>query len=135
MSILIANLTDIAVRYPAYHLSYPKEHLTLVKNEANVAVDLCCITSLARRRALYEFLETVPANKVHEFGGDSIFVEDSYGHAIMAKENIARVLAERMMNGDMTAERAAAVGRWLLRENAIEWFNLWGKVPAKVLGS
>ena len=47
----------------------------------------------------------------------------------------ARVLAERVSDGDMTAERATQVGCWLLRDNAIEWFGLKEKVPAEVLGS
>jgi uncharacterized protein len=127
------------VRFDIYHISYPyqEELLTLAKNFANVAIDFCwmwIINPTAGRRALSEFLEAVPANKIHGYGGDFIFVEGTYGHAIMAKENIARVLAEKVADGDMGMERALTVGRWLLRDNPIAWFGLRDKVPPEVLG-
>ncbi len=128
------------VRFDIYHISYPyqEELLTLAKNFPNVAIDFCwmwIINPAAARRALREFLDAVPANKIHGFGGDFIFVEGTYGHAIMAKENIARVLAEKVSDGEMTVERAITVGRWLLRDNPIAWFGLQGKVPVEVLGT
>jgi hypothetical protein len=128
------------VRFDIYHISYPyqEELLTLAKNFANVAIDFCwmwIINPTAGRRALSEFLDAVPANKIHGFGGDFIFVEGTYGHAIMAKQQIARTLAEKVSEGDMTTERAMTVGRWLLRDNPIHWFGLRDKVPAEVLGA
>ncbi len=128
------------VRFDIYHISYPyqDELLALAKNFANVAIDFCwmwIINPAAGRRALSEALDTVPANKIHGFGGDFIFVEGTYGHAIMARENTARVLAEKVAGGEMSVERAATVGRWLLRDNPIEWFGLREKVPAEALGS
>ena len=123
------------VRFDVYHISYPyqDELATLAKNFSNVAIDFCwmwIINPAAGRRALGEFLEAVPANKIHGFGGDFIFVEGSYGHAIMAKENIARTLADKVADGDMTMDRALQVGRWLLYDNPIGWFRLEGKMPA-----
>ena len=127
------------VRFDIYHISYPyqDELLTLAKNFSNVAIDFCwmwIINPSAARRALSEFLDAVPANKIHGFGGDFIFVEGTYGHAVMAKENIARVLAEKVSEGSMTAARAFQVGKWLLRDNPIRWFGLRDKVPPEVLG-
>jgi len=138
---LLANLffKYPKVRFDIYHISYPyqEELATLAKNFPNVAVDFCwmwIINPAAGRRALSDFLDTVPANKIHGFGGDFIFVEGSYGHAVMAKENIARVLAEKVAEGAMSGKRAFTVGRWLLRDNPIAWFGLRGKVPPEVLG-
>ena len=127
------------VRFDIYHISYPyqEELVTLVKNFPNVAVDFCwmwIVNPAAGRRALSDFLDAVPANKIHGFGGDFIFIEGSYGHAIMAKDNIARVLAEKVNEGSMTVERARQVARWILRDNPIQWFGLEDKVPAEVLG-
>lgn len=127
------------VRFDIYHISYPyqEELVTLVKNFPNVAVDFCwmwIINPAAGRRALSDFLDAVPANKIHGFGGDFIFIEGSYGHAVMAKDNIARVLAEKVSEGSMTEERARQVARWILRDNPIHWFGLKEKVPAEVLG-
>jgi len=127
------------VRFDIYHISYPyqEELVTLVKNFPNVAVDFCwmwIVNPAAGRRALSDFLDAVPANKIHGFGGDFIFIEGSYGHAVMAKDNIARVLAEKVSEGSMTEERARQVAGWILRDNPIHWFGLKEKVPAEVLG-
>lgn len=128
---LLANLFQRYpnVRFDVYHISYPyqDELLTLAKNFANVAIDFCwmwIINPAAGRRALSEYLDAVPANKIHGFGGDFIFVEGSYGHAIMAKEEIARTLAAKVDDGDLSLARAKTVGRWLLRDNPIRWFRL-----------
>jgi len=127
------------VRFDIYHISYPyqEELVTLVKNFPNVSVDFCwmwIVNPAAARRALSDFLDAVPANKIHGFGGDFIFIEGSYGHAVMAKDNIARVLAEKVSEGSMTTRRAEQVAEWILRDNAIRWFGLKTKVPEKVLG-
>jgi hypothetical protein len=127
------------VRFDIYHISYPyqEELVTLVKNFPNVAVDFCwmwIVNPAAGRRALSDFLDAVPANKIHGFGGDFIFIEGSYGHAAMAKDNIARVLAEKVNEGSLTVERARQVARWILRDNPIHWFGLKDKVPAEDLG-
>lgn len=139
-AVLLSNLffKYPKVRFDIYHISYPyqEELLTLAKNFPNVAIDFCwmwIINPAAGRRALSEFLDAVPANKIHGFGGDFIFVEGTYGHAIMAKENIARVLAEKVADKEMSVERAITIGQWLLRDNPIAWFGLRGKVPAEVL--
>jgi predicted TIM-barrel fold metal-dependent hydrolase len=127
------------VRFDIYHISYPyqEELVTLVKNFPNVAVDFCwmwIVNPAAGRRALSDFLDAVPANKIHGFGGDFIFIEGSYGHAVMAKDGIARVLAEKVGEGSITEARARQLARWILRDNAIQWFDLKEKVPAEVLG-
>jgi len=127
------------VRFDIYHISYPyqEELVTLVKNFPNVSVDFCwmwIVNPAAGRRALSDFLDAVPANKIHGFGGDFIFIEGSYGHAVMAKNNIARVLAEKVAEGSFSEERAHQVARWILRDNQINWFGLREKVPAEVLG-
>ena len=128
---LLANLFTRYpnVRFDVYHISYPyqEELLTLAKNFPNVAIDFCwmwIINPAAGRRALSDCLDAVPANKIHGFGGDFIFVEGSYGHAIMAKEQIARTLAGKVDDGDMSLARAQTVGRWLLHDNPKRWFRL-----------
>ena len=69
-------------------------------------------------------LDTVPANKIHGFGGDYIFVEGSYGHAVIARREIARVLCEKVEEGRFSEEYAVEVGHMLLRDNALENFAL-----------
>ncbi|MBN1401807.1 MAG: amidohydrolase family protein [Anaerolineae bacterium] len=140
-----ALLSNLFVKYPKvrfdiYHISYPyqEELATLAKNFPNVAIDFCwmwIINPAAARRALSDFLDAVPANKIHGFGGDFIFIEGTYAHALMAKEGIARTLAGKVMDGDLSVERAIEIGRWLLRDNPIHWFGLRDKVAPDVLGA
>lgn len=129
-----AKLANLFMKYPKtnfdiYHISYPyqDEVVTLAKNFPNVTADFCwmwVINPAAGRRALSEMLDAVPANKIHGFGGDYRIVEAAYGHAMIAKREIARVLAEKVEEGRFTEDYAAEVGRRLLRDNAMENFGL-----------
>jgi predicted TIM-barrel fold metal-dependent hydrolase len=116
-----ALLSNLFFRYPQvrfniYHISYPyqEELLTLAKNFANVAIDFCwmwIINPAAGRRALSEFLDAVPANKIHGFGGDFIFVEGTYGHANGQGEHRAdagRKVRRRDERGGACARHGAA---------------------------
>jgi hypothetical protein len=82
------------------------------------------INPAAARRALSDMLDAVPANKIHGFGGDYIFVEGAYGHAMVARREIPRVLCEKVEEGRFTEEYALEVGRMILRDNAIANFGL-----------
>jgi len=129
-----ALMSNLFMKYPntrfdLYHISYPyQEELAVVaKNFRNVFVDFCwmwIINPAAARRALSDMLDAVPANKIHGFGGDFIFVEGSYGHCVIARREISRVLCEKVEEGRFAEDYAVRVGRMLLRENAIENFGL-----------
>jgi len=116
-------------RFDLFHAGYPyvSEVATLVKNFANVAVDLCWVYAISpwvARRALHEFLETVPANKIFGFGGDYIFVEGTYAHAEMARESICHVLVEKVQAGYLEEDEAVGLAEKLLRSNAMRFYNL-----------
>lgn len=129
-----ALMANLFLKYPKtgfdiYHISYPyqDELATLAKNFANVTVDFCwmwIINPAAGRRALSEMLDCVPANKLHGFGGDFIFVEGTYAHVKMARREIGRVLCEKVEEGRFGEEYALQVGQMLLRQNALDHFNL-----------
>ena len=129
-----AFLANLFLKYPGttfdiYHISWPyhEEATVLAKNFANVTIDFCWnwVGPIATtRRALADMLDTVPASKIHGFGGDYNFVEGTYAHAVMARREIARVLAEKVDERRFTEEYAVDVGRMLLRDNAIENFGL-----------
>lgn len=126
------HLTNLFFLYPKvkfdlFHMSYPYqgELATLAKLFPNVYVDLCwahVIAPGATRRALSEFLETVPANKILGFGGDYSWVELSYAHAQMARRNIALVLAAKTEEGVCSEPEAFEIGRMLLSDNAARLF-------------
>ena len=129
-----ALMCELFLKYPKtrfdiFHISYPyQEELTVItKNFPNVFVDFCwmwIINPSAARRALSDMLDTVPASKIHGFGGDFIFVEGAYGHSVIARREIARVLCEKVEEGRFTEDYASDVGRMLLRENAERNFDL-----------
>jgi predicted TIM-barrel fold metal-dependent hydrolase len=116
-------------KFDIFHGGYPytSELATLAKNFQNVYIDMCwlhIISPNVSRRALHEWLETVPQNKIMGFGGDYIFVEGAYAHSRIARENIARVLIEKVEEGYLEEEEALKIANRLLRENPRELFNL-----------
>ena len=84
-------------------------------------MDAHCIADGARA-ALHEMLDSVPLNKIFGFGGDYRYPELSYAHLMMARRNIARVLAERVEDGSLTEEEAASTAKWLLYDNPAKLF-------------
>lgn len=128
------HLVNLFLQYPQarfdiFHAGYPyqSELATLGKNFQNVYVDLCwvhIISPYVARATLHEWLETIPHNKIFGFGGDYGPVELAYGHCVMARENIARVLSEKVEEGLYSVAQARVVGARLLHDNANEFFGL-----------
>jgi len=115
------------VKFDVFHGGYPytSELATLAKNFPNVYVDLCwlhIISPAVARRVLSELIDTVPSNKILGFGGDYRFVEGVYGHALLARENTARVLAEKVEDDAFTQKEALLLAQRLLRDNANELY-------------
>ncbi|RJS82490.1 amidohydrolase [Candidatus Bathyarchaeota archaeon] len=115
------------VKFDIFHGSYPYigELAALAKNFPNVYVDMCwlhIISPYKAREALSEWLDTVPSNKIFGFGGDYRFIEGVYGHSVIARENIAKVLADKVAEGILTDEQAMKIAEKLLRKNAEELF-------------
>jgi len=127
-----AHLTNLFMeyreaRFDIFHGSYPYtgELAALAKNFPNVYVDMCwlhIISPHVARTALSEWLDTVPGNKIFGFGGDYRFVEGVYGHAVLARENIGRVLMDKVENDGMSEREATYLARRILRDNAWEFF-------------
>ena len=98
-------------KFDIFHGGWPYcgELGALAKNFPNVYIDMCwmhIISPSRSRSALSDLLDEVPANKIMGFGGDYLFVEGVYGHAVIAKENIARVFAEKVDEGSYTMDEA-----------------------------
>jgi hypothetical protein len=114
-------------RFDIFHGSWPYcgELSALAKNFPNVYIDMCwmhIISPSRSRSALSEWLDEVPANKILGFGGDYRFVEGVYGHAIIARDNIAKVLASKVDDGIYRLKQAKKYASWLLKENAAKLF-------------
>jgi len=82
------------------------------------------ISPYAARRILSEWIETLPSNKIFGFGGDYLIVEGAYAHAKMARDNIARVLQEKVEEGYFSPPEALEFARKILRDNPLEVFNI-----------
>jgi len=98
----------------------------LAKLFPNVYADFCwahIVSPSVSRRALHEFLEMIPLNKISGFGGDYRYPELSYGHLQMARENVAQVLAEKVQAGFCSETEAIEIGRMLMYDNPASLFG------------
>ena len=117
-------------RFDIFHLGYPwvREALMLGKGFANVWLNLCWTHIISQRFAvagLDEAVDLVPMNKILAFGGDyAVPVEKVYGHLVMAREDVAEVLARRITSGQMTESQALDLGRKWFWDNAIDLYKL-----------
>ncbi len=127
---LLANLfmEYYDVPFDIFHGSYPytKELATLAKNFPNVYIDMCwlhIISSHTAEEALSDWLDAVPANKILGFGGDYRFVEGVYGHSVIARRNISKVLRRKVDRGRFSEEEAKKIAEMILRDNVLEIFK------------
>ncbi len=109
------------VRFALLHLGWPDggECITLAKNFPNAHADMAWVWAISPpggRAVLRELLETVPASKLHAFGGDWHEVEGAYGHAQLAREGVAQVLADRVAEGTDSIQEARRLARMILFE-------------------
>ncbi len=116
-------------RFVLMHGGYPygTELLAMAKNLPNVTLDMCwtyVISPSFASRFLNEAIETVPADKVLGFGGDYQVAEGAYAHAMICREVVSKVLADKVAAGYWSEAEALAYARGLLRENAIRVFGL-----------
>jgi predicted TIM-barrel fold metal-dependent hydrolase len=114
-------------RFVLFHGGYPwtRDFIALGKMFPNVWLDLCwvwVISPRAGRGMLHEMIETLPQNKVTAFGGDYIFIEGTYGHSVLARQNITRVLEEKVAEGWFGEDDARQYARAVMYDNARELY-------------
>lgn len=118
------------VRFDLYHLGYPwvRESIMLGKGFANAWLNFCWTHVISQRfatDALDEVIDLVPVNKIIAFGGDyALPVEKVYGHLVMAREDLARVLAARIERGQFGEEQALELARKWLWDNPRDLYRL-----------
>jgi len=116
-------------KFDVFHGAYPYtgELLALAKNFPNVYLDLCwlhIISPSAGARVLHEAIETIPANKIFAFGGDFIIPEGAYGHSVMARQVVSRVLTEKVAEGYLSEDEAVGLAGRILRDNPAALYRL-----------
>jgi predicted TIM-barrel fold metal-dependent hydrolase len=117
------------VRFNLLHggLPFVDEAGMLAKYFPNVTVDMAWMHAISPElsvRALRDWVDLVPRNKVLGFGGDYHVVEKVYGHLVLARENIASALAGKAAQGAMSSQDASAWVRALLWENPRALYGL-----------
>ncbi len=123
-------LAHRGTRFDLYHAGIPwvREIGVLAKGLPNCWLNMCWCHIISQRMsvsALDEWLDLVPLTKIIGFGGDySRPVEKIYGHLVMAREDLAEVLAGRVERGTMTYTEAVAAARLMLFDNARELYAL-----------
>lgn len=115
------------VRWDIFHIGYPYQEklCVLAKCFANVFIDFSwmhIVSPEVCRRALNEYLETIPSNKILGFGGDFLYAELTYAHAKMARRAVAQVLAAKVVEGFCSEAEALELGHRILYENAAGLF-------------
>jgi predicted TIM-barrel fold metal-dependent hydrolase len=110
------------VRFNLLHAGLPfvDEAGLLAKYFPNVTIDMAWMHAISPEisvRALRDWIDLVPRNKVLGFGGDYHVVEKVYGHLVLARDNIATALTDRVEQGSMGREEARAWVHALLWEN------------------
>ncbi|HYK89569.1 MAG TPA: amidohydrolase family protein [Acidobacteriota bacterium] len=116
-------------RFVLMHGGYPYggELLAMAKNLPNVTIDMCwtyIISPAFAARFLDEAIETVPSDKILGFGGDYQIPEGSYAHAMLCREVVSKVLADKVLSGYWSEAEALKYARALLRDNALRVFKL-----------
>jgi hypothetical protein len=120
------------VTFDLFHMGYPYmgELGALAKNFRNVTIDMCwghIISPEAARRALVEWLDAVPANKISAFGGDYCFPEGVYGHQYLARRNVAAALTQKVQDDTFDLDRAQEIAHRLFIDNPRRIFRLHQK--------
>jgi len=127
------KLINLFMKYPEarfvlFHGGYPwtGEYAALGKMFPNVYLDLVWLPQISREKAVLaidEMFDCVPYNKFF-WGGDCAFIEETTGSLEYGKEVLAEVLANRIERGLLTDDVAFDIVKKVLRENAVEVFNL-----------
>ena len=105
----VREIAVLAKYFPGVHLNMAWMHI---------------ISPAQSRAALSEWLDLVPNTKIFGFGGDYHIVEKVYGHLKMARQNIARVLAEKVGGGSFSRTEASLVARRLMFDNPNDFYRL-----------
>ena len=117
------------VRFDLMHASWPwtSELGAIAKNYPNVYPDLCwawAMNPAASERALSEWLDAVPHNKIFGYGADTIRPWCDVGYAMQARLGIARVLEQKIEAGCFSARTAEEVASAIMLHNGERFLSL-----------
>lgn len=104
------------------HAGYPffEEAVLLCKYYPNVYLNMTWNHIIDREKSTQitkTFVEMLPTNKIHAFGGDYHLPQQIYGNLLFTKENICRAFIEMIQKGSLTEEGAKRIARDWFYEN------------------
>lgn len=124
----LANLIEgnPRTKFALFHGGYPwvGETGVLAQRFRNVWIDSNWLPQLnytMAKRAYQEWLDAVPANRIL-WGADNVYPESIYGATMTMRQCLAEALAEKVLRGELREDDATAIGRMILRDNALELF-------------
>ncbi len=128
------NLVDLIEANPKtkfilFHGGFPwvgETGVIVQKHWPHVWVDSVWLPELSystAKRAFHEWLDAFPSNRIM-WGADCNHAEGIYGATEYHRRCISEVLAEKVLAGDLAEQDALAIGRQIMRENALELFPL-----------
>lgn len=125
---LLNNPELAQTKFVLLHTGYPyaRESVHLAWDLPNVWIDFVWLPTIgieAGANVLGEFLDWVPANKF-TLGGDFKLPEGVYGAMRQSIEVLALVLARKVDQGFWSMSQAVGIGRMVLRDNALQLYNL-----------
>lgn len=111
------------------HGGYPfiGEMSTLAKNHPNVYIEagwLAYIAPAAYQRAMGEWLDSVPMNKILAFGADCLHIEQTLGALILTRRLLTQAFADKIAESGWSESLALECATRLLHRNAVELYRL-----------
>jgi len=107
------------VNFVILHAGYPyfDEAILLAKYYPNVYINMTWDHIIERGKSIEimkSYVEMLPTNKIHLFGGDYLFPQQIYGNVLFTKENLYIALCELIKKGTLNEEQARKIASdWL----------------------
>jgi len=116
-------------RFVFLHIGYPyyEEMIAVAKQFPNAYMDMAwawILNPLVSKEFIKKYLLAAPANKIFTFGGDYNPVEPVLGHAVLARNGIARALSELVDEGYLNMDAAMKLTDTLMHQNARDLYKL-----------
>jgi hypothetical protein len=118
-----------SVRFDLFHASWPwaSELGAIAKNYPNVWPDMCWAWTMnpaESARALSEWLDGVPFNKIFAYGADTGLPWCNMGYSLQAKRGIAHVLEKKIAADFISEDTAEEIADCIMLENGKSFFDL-----------
>ena len=115
------------VDFVILHAGYPffEEGILLAKYYPNVYLNMTWDHIIERDKsveAMKSYIEMLPTNKIHLFGGDYIYPQQIYGNMLFTRENLYMALSDLIRRGKLTEEDAELTAQEWLYENPKKFY-------------